>query len=56
MNENRRKFLKLTGLAALGAATGKFTNAFAKEKLTKISSLDMIRKKRTKKMGNGYRS
>ncbi len=51
MNENRRKFLKLTGLAALGAATGKFANVFAKEKLTKISSLDITGKKRTTSVG-----
>ena len=51
MNDNRRKFLKLTGLAAIGAATGKFTNIFAKETLTKISSLDIISKKQTSSVG-----
>jgi len=51
MNENRRKFLKLTGLAALGAATGKFANVFAKEKLIRISSLDITGKKQTTSIG-----
>ena len=34
MDNNRRKFLKLTGLSFIGAALGKYTDIFAKNSQT----------------------
>jgi len=44
MDKNRRKFLKLTGLAALGLTTGKLTDTFAKESLLKNPAFEAVPK------------
>ncbi len=45
MDKNRRKFLKLAGLAAVGVTAGKYTKIFANEVISKIPVLDSKSKK-----------
>jgi len=45
MDDNRRKFLKITGLAALGVTTGKLDKIFGANGKTDLSSMEMIPKR-----------
>ena len=42
MDKNRRKFLKLAGLAALGATAGKYIDIIAKDTAHKIPLIDSL--------------
>ena len=42
MDSNRRRFLKITGLSALGVATGKLDKIFARIGYPDLSTLDMV--------------
>ena len=46
MDENRRKFLKLAGLAALGIPAGKYVKVFANELPAKVPYVRVSSKKR----------